>query len=251
MKSTTSADIITVCTYNYRRGLEFTLESWLKCSTIGHIFLLTDTLTLSNPKITCLKVLPESDDWVRNVGYKPLALLRYLESFLNSPRYAFLDADVLIVDSFDEIWDRDFDVAVTRLYDSLVTRPVYAPQYPASVSAGALFFKRGPRATEFIERWSVLQEHYLKEGRLRECGWCYDQLALQELCVNDVLGENKFRILDIDNTVFNSEHHLEASWITSIILKQPKMLHFKRQRWEDKALVEKVLRASQRLHRIK
>lgn len=236
-------DIVTVCTSNYFEVLEKMLPSWLQCPSVGNIIVYTDDLELERERVRVMRGIPLRGDWTQKVGFKPKALLHYLEGGHVSDHFIFLDADVLVADRFEEVWQRPFDVGVTRLYDALVTRPVYSPQYPATVNAGVLFFRRTTAAIAFVQEWERRQEVLKAAGRIRENGWCYDQLALHDLCVEDALGPRRYRILDLDNTVYNSEHHFEKEWILSIRIKAPKFLHFKRRRWENPELSGQVFEA--------
>lgn len=240
-------DIITVCTENYFDALDFVLPSWLACPSVRRIFLYSDAEYSPNPRLICRKILEKSEDWTKNVGYKPLALLDYLAQNELSDNFVFFDVDVYAVRDFCTAWDFAFDVGVTRLLDALVTRPVYAPQYPATVSSGALFFRRSPKSSMFIKAWNELQNAYLGANRIREGAWCYDQLSIHELCITDIEGANRFQILDLDAAQYNSEHHDENYWVKSVAIRQPSLLHFKRRRWRDKDLVAKVLNAANRL----
>lgn len=100
-------------------------------------------------------------DWWTKALHKP----KIIEQSLRDRPIAYLDADAFPIRRFDEIWDSDFDIAVTTRTDEENIH-IFGP-----INAGVIFFN--PSAKPIVKQWLNLTE---KMGN--------DQLALAEIIKN-------------------------------------------------------------------
>ncbi len=218
-------DIITICTKNYRKALNFCLPSWLQFPSVRRVYVHTDfDFKWDDKRVVVRKCIDNTEDWLKVVGMKPLLLLRHMNTKVLDAggNLAFIDIDCYMVRDVSEVFNGAFDLAVTRFTENGVDS-----------SSGVLFFRASKRIQGFMKDWANHQEAFKGQGLgLKPYKSSYSQMALTY-----VLKRNKYRcnILPIEEKVYNNNRADHERW-RGILMpnkEKVKMLHFKGQRWDN------------------
>lgn len=222
--------IFTICTENYKDAIDFFLPSWLKLQGLDEIIIYTDfDLVFPSDKVFVKNCISKTDDWLNIVGLKATLLDRFISGFKKT-NFAFLDIDCLVVSNFSQVFDLNFDIAVTRLY---------APKIHAS--SGVWFCKASKQVLKFAKEWVDTQNHYLdRKVGIRPHKSSYSQRSFSDIIHREHKKSSYLNVLALDVKLYNYEHNSIDVWISEICKYKPKIVHYKGRRWRNRQCVNKM-----------
>lgn len=217
--------ILTICTKNYKPGLDFCMPTWQKISGLKKITVITDFEQEDDGIVEYLQWMRPSTDWLEVVGRKVLMIKRYIAEE-NPDRFIFLDVDCYLTRDIGDVFQVPFDLAVTRLY------------HPKTASTGIIYFNVNNAVRWFLSEWQQRQSDYRNRGiGVRPHRQSYSQISF-----SDILREATWMdVFPLSGDVYNSEDDNVDRWVQKIGLYNPKVLHFKARRWEKKTVIDKIL----------
>jgi len=227
-------DIFAYCSKNYEDAYEFVIKSWTKLRSVENITIYTDwDLKSTNSKVEIIQMFEPSDDWIVGTGRRLDVIKHYSKSRRDSNRNVmFLDIDCYMVRDVEEVFDLDFDLGITRL-DS---RERYACK---TATAGLWFARFTPGYFNFINDWFNLASKFKNRGHgIKRHHISYVQYSFTDIARRQT---SSYKVLPLDEKVYNSEHTLDDHWMNLIKRHHPKILHFKGRRFRNKKLVNEVL----------
>jgi hypothetical protein len=216
--------IFTLCTHNYKDAFDFFLPTWVKFDTIESIYVYTDfEYTHEDPKVKVINFIKKTDNWLDAVGLRAVILSDFLKKETTN-NIAFVDIDCYIREDISEIFDNQFDIAVTRMNVKNTT-----------ASAGIWFARKGTAINKFSKNWHDLQIRF-KKMRLGivEYKQSYSQKSFSKI-VHDQYKINRpyMKVLPISVDIYNCEDSDNSKWIDKILKNNSKVIHFKGRRWRD------------------
>jgi hypothetical protein len=229
--------IVSYCSLSYLDAFDFTVDSWLQRGRAAEVVIYTD-----NPKFVerakprhNLKIVhafsPPAEELESFPRARKLhAIRKYYETTVH-PHFAYLDCDCWVQDQFREIFANmgDATVAGTELLGNDSRRI-------DTVGAGVVFFRHHPSLKEFIELWSTRMD----KQRVRRRDH-YDQRALTQTLREGFDGIQPFKTRFFSARMYNSEHDDNGRWLENVARYQPKILHFKGQRFRQRSLRHEVI----------
>lgn len=221
----------TYCSENYSElFLKFFFPSWKRVLKNVRFVIYTDGWVGSNEcGIEYIPFFPKSNDWSINTGRRYVALQDYLKKvriLKEIYNITFLDVDCFVVRDFFHVFEKDFDIGVTRLN---------SPRNKTA-SAGMVFFKN--RGLEFVE--DCLNRAKINKSKgigMRAHRTSYMQKGFDTICKS-----GKFNIKNFSDDIYNSERDNLKEWYTSISKTKDKIciLHFKGGRGSNPKVVQSV-----------
>ena len=230
-------EIFAYCSKNYKDAYDFVIDSWTKLDTVTKITLYTDwEFTPNNPKIEVIKMFDEDESWIVGTGRR-LDVIKHF-SYKNKgtqKNVLFLDIDCYIVKDVSEIFNKDFDIAISRLNSCFH----YANK---TATAGLWFCKLSDGYYNFIEEWFSRAQQLKNEN----IGLDNHRISYVQYSFTDVAKTitPAYKVLAIDEKIYNSEHSILDKWYDMIQRYKPKILHFKGQRFRDSQITKTALRLS-------
>lgn len=223
--------IYTICTENYKDAIDFLLPSWLRLKSVDKIYIYTDfDLSYDNERVVVLNKINKTDDWLKIVGLKSILLDDFL-SFYNEKYFAFIDIDCYIVKDVSSIFDKDFDVAATRMNSKKVA------------NSGVWFCKNTENTKRFANEWMNLQKEYKnKKIGVKKHNSSYSQRSFSFILHREYKNKTYLNVLPVDVNKYNYEDDDVDKWVNDIIKHNPYILHFKGRRWRDKSIINKVFK---------
>jgi hypothetical protein len=186
--------------------------------------LLTDQQTNFGGMFSKNRIVRYDMDTGQLMFERAAAQLRHVESSLNSAPMVLLDSDILLNGSLADLFDLDFDVAVTWRESKVMP-----------INGGLLVLNnRRPEVTkEFFRRFvNIYQEKYLDKA-----AWFGDQLALRDVIGIPLRDFHKERLITVqgckvlllhcDEFNFSPQNHLQEICTD---LNDKVVLHFKGER---------------------
>jgi hypothetical protein len=153
---------------------------------------------------------------------------------LNNSKVLFLDIDCFIVKDVMEVFDKKFDIAISRLNSK-------ESHTNKTATAGLWFARMNQGYLNFMNDWLEVAMDFKNLGiGLKKYHISYVQYSFTKVAK---LKTSRYEVLPIDENIYNSEHTLLAKWMKNIKQYHPKILHYKGRRFRDEKLVEKTLRA--------
>jgi len=233
-----SYHIVAYCSENYFDAFDFVIKSWVD-SSAEHIVVYTDTqkIVFPHPKVTLLPMYAKTDDWLTNVERKILSIDDFLKRFPDVKQLVFMDIDCYIARPFDEIFDEDFDIAVTRLTEK-------TPHAANTASAAPWFGKVGPGLHQFIKEWKVLAARYkMQKKGVRKHKVSFVQYSYTDLLRRAYESGGPYKVLPKPKNIYNAEDQNNDRWIETIKKYKSKILHFKSRKFRKVELVKRVFKA--------
>lgn len=238
-------DIITFCSANYFSRLEKTLKNWNDQSSIENIFIYTneiDKFDLDKYKnLNKLKFIEIFDDdstcFGINCARKAESLQHFLNNEKNIKNILMIDVDCLIVKDLDNLFNEDFNIAVT-IY------PEVKEKYRTNnISAGFVALKNCDQTKDFINKWIDKQNSFGQAP-------CRDQRSLSETITELYKNKNDiYKIKLLNGNVWNS-HPCSGSkgyveeWLHRIKINKPYLLHFASGSIENQEIIDNAIIAS-------
>lgn len=233
-KKINNFEIFAYCSKNYKDAYDFVIDSWTKLENVTKVTLYTDwEFEPQNNKIQVVKMFDESDNWLIGTGRR-LDVIKHFSEFNRGvfKNVLFLDIDCYIVKDVSEVFNEDFDIGITRL-DSCFH---YANK---TATAGLWFCKLSEGYYNFIDSWFVRAAE-LKEQNI---GMDQHRISYVQYSFTDVAKKitSMYKVLPLDEKIYNSEHSILEKWYSLIKLHHPKILHFKGRRFRDTEITSKAL----------
>lgn len=203
--------LITYCSKNFEDVLATMIPSWI--SHYGHnIYIYTDChLNLPNT-VNQFIITEENNDRRTNLFRKIIAIDHHL--MVCQQHFSFIDADCLVLSRFDEVFEHDFELGVTRFEPT-----------SKMLSSGVLFFKPNQSLYELVTRWKQQTRELWKNSEIETC----QQITLHKICLNKI-----FRVMNFPKDVYNafipfknpfSIEKDEMQW-KELAKQTPKIVHF-------------------------
>lgn len=233
-----SYHIVSYCSENYADAFDFVIKSWIE-SSADHIVVYTDTqeIRFPHPKVTLIPIFQKTDNWLVNVERKILSIDDFLKRFPDVKQLVFMDIDCYIARPFDEIFDGDFDIAVTRLTEK-------TPHAANTASAAPWFGKVGPGLKRFVEDWKVLAARYKKAKKgVRVHKVSFVQYSYTDLLRRAYESGKPYKVLPKPKNIYNCEDQNNERWLETIRTCKSKIIHFKSRKFRKVKLVKKVFKA--------
>lgn len=212
--------IVSYCSKNYSDALEYIVPSWVQNSQPDEVIVYTDwepDVEIDN--VTFIKAYDISDSWVENVGRKADSICRYLAEY-DDLDIAFIESDCYVVRDFSHLFDKDFDIAVTRFHSK--------EKYTCgTITCGLWFAHVNKRVRNLITQWRKLQKAYFMAGKgIRKGMIAYDQYSFTDL-VRNKYASGEVKILPVDEKVYNCEHSDVNIWRKYLDEYETCIIHFK------------------------
>ncbi len=224
--------ILTFCSKNYLDAFNFSIESWLKTKA-ERIVVYTDfDLKFGSKQVDTIKCFEPSNDWLVNVGRKVEITLRYLKDY-TVKQVVFLDMDCYVIDDFSEVFEWNYDLAVTRFFS----------KRSDTLSSGVWFAHINERVIMFMEEWGRLMNKYKLQGKGMKPHWpAYEQLAFTDLARRAYKDESICKIFPLDERIYNCEHDDIEKWKEDVKLYHPKIIHFKKKAYNNSEFASEMLK---------
>lgn len=231
-------EILAYCSKNYIDAYNFTINSWTKLDTCDKVHLYTDwQFTPDNPKVEVTKFFTNCNcNWVTGCARRLDVIKDFSEKYKNSGKnIIFMDMDCYMKSDVSEVFDRDFDIAITRLYSK--------EKYTEGTASDSMWFaKMTPGYTEFIDAWVKLADEMKYKQDTASRTILYTQYAFNKVARQKIMLSPTCDVLALDEHIYNSEHSDLKKWFHDIVTYHPKILHFKNGRFNDKKLIDFVFR---------
>jgi len=233
-------EIITYCTEGYLDCLRLTLPKMLEHGRASKVVVYTSSASVKEklapglPSGVTFRPAPErtcitpSDHWRRKIDILSESHTKCVASYM-----VWLDADVMPVAPFAEVWGRlaGVHLGATRMFNVRAR---------GDVNAGVIFFRRAPELTTFFAEWAQLSDHFEKTG---EAGIWAEQHALSVLAHDAYAGKKSYTCTPLPEDLYNLEDDKDDVWLDRIKRHRPKLIHFKAGRWKNADLVRRALAA--------
>ncbi len=169
--------IITASTQSYSKILELSTIQNKKLGYNPYVYNIDNTMNHGEPFFISefLKIFDRdikiNSDLFGSIPYKPTLIKKSLN--LGNKNVTWMDADAFAIRSFNEVYDDDFDIAVTMR--SQTERSVDVPIFTGLLNAGVCFFKNTDNSKKFVDMWI---------NELDKTMYFSDQEALNRLVLN-------------------------------------------------------------------
>jgi hypothetical protein len=216
---------------------EFSIDSWLGNAKADEVVVYTDhpdleRLAKPRPRVRFVYAFSPSVEVFSEFPWnrKAEAIQAYFEQ-TGHPNFVYLDCDCWVRDSFPEVFrDMQFhDIAGTRLLGR-------DKRGKGEANAGVIFFRNSPSLPHFFNLWRTRLEDYRRSKLER----FYEQSALSHLMIESFDGLHDFRSTLVSERIYNCEDDDDQRWLETIERYQPKIIHFKKKRFRNSALITAV-----------
>jgi len=223
--------IFTICTENYKEAINFSVPSWLKFNNVVKIYIYTDfDLNYDDDRVVIINKINKTKDWLEVVGLKAILLKDFLENYSDN-NFVFIDIDCYMVKDISDIFNEDFDIAVTRMFDK------------KSANSGIWFCKNNENIIKFSNDWINIQNRNKKNKiGIVKYNSSFSQKAFSEILHKEYKNKTYLKVLPVDVNKYNYERDDVDEWINNILKYNPYILHFKGRRWRNKDIVNKVFK---------
>jgi len=227
-------EIFAYCSKNYSDAFNFVMPSWSRCESVSKITVYTDwNYTYSDNKVEIIPMFQNSSDWIVGTGRRLDVIKKYSEdNGVSNKQVLFLDIDCYLVRNVLEVFNYEFDIAISRLN----SKESHTNQ---TATAGLWFARLNDGYFNFIDQWFKTASDFKRLGiGLQKYHISYVQYSFTQVAKQKT---NNYDVMPIDENKYNSEHTLENKWIEKIIKYKPSILHYKGRRFRDIDLVKKTL----------
>ena len=223
-------EIFAYCSKNYEDAYNFVINSWTRPANVTKVTIYTDwDLKPDNPKVEVINMFEESKSWIIGTGRRLDVIKHFSDRNKGQTKnILFLDIDCFIVGDVSEVFNRPFDIAITRLFCG----EDYANK---TATAGLWFAKLSSGYYNFIEDWFKRAELL----KTRKVGIEDHRISYVQYSFTDVARTKtpRYNVLPIDEKIYNSEHSDEKLWYKLIRKFHPKILHYKGRRFRDSKII--------------
>ncbi len=209
-----------ICSYigkNYSDCLKLTLPTW----KADKILIYSDTDDFG------IKMFEPTEDRIESWHRKILIITRTLKENPGE-NILYLDGDVLMKESPEEVFKLPFDVIATRM----VIRPE-RPQFQ-EVNAGVSFWKSNERTIKFCEEWLKLEEELKKDLTIPYA----EQRAFNTLIYKGYDGLAEWTCSNVSENIYNGERDCDKQFVEMVNKYNPKLIHLKGRKWENKFILD-------------
>lgn len=232
--------LLSYCSYNYKDAFDFVIKSWIENVSFDKIIIYTDSdqLVYDNPKVEIIKFFEPSSSWIIGTGRRLEVIEDYILKRDEQYEYlCFLDIDCYIAQDFSEVFD-----SISNYFDIGLTRLNFGNDYSKNTAtAGVFFLRNNEESKKFIKDWIDLAEQYKKnEKMIRDHKISYVQYSFTQIAFNSFHNLTSYKILNLSEKVYNSERSDLNEWYDDIQKFNPKILHFKGNRYQNKKIVDNV-----------
>lgn len=249
--------IVLTCSRDYRDRLGFCLPSMIT-SRANRILIYTEDDTeigLNHSKIEVVKLgweqVTYAEACARKVDATIDAMMRGYDNVLQA------DIDVLLTGDVGEVFERDFDIAVTSFTaePDLVNDEVPLEPFHGGWPGGAVWIKNTEGGRDFLDRWQMEQQRLADKGApctvVRATGenYAHDCVAMMILLKYGRYSPTT-NICSLNYMMYNScplmeKFHLRQKWISDLQAmvrrgRKPCLVHFPKNSWRDRAWVSRV-----------
>lgn len=228
-------EIFAYCSKNYQDAYEFVIDSWTRLPNMKKVTLYTDWgFKPSNDKVIVKHMFNESSDWLTGTGRRLDVIKDFSElNKTQEKNVLFMDIDCYIVRDVSEIFSFDFDMGITRLNSG-------SSYTNKTATAGLWFCKLSPGYFNFINDWFIEAEN-LKSKKI---GITNHKISYVQYSFTTIAKRNtdRYKVLSLDEKVYNSEHSDLKKWYNLIQQFKPKILHFKGRRFRDSTITSESLK---------
>ncbi len=222
--------IFTICTENYKDVIDFVIPSWLKLGSVDNIYIYTDfDLVYNDDRVIVLNKIKKTDDWLEIVGLKAVLLGDFLNIY-NNEYFVFIDIDCYITKDIVHVFDNNFDIAATRMYNNGVA------------NSGVWFCRNNLNINKFCNEWVQLQKVY-KQKKIGIKKYCssYGQISFSDILHREHKNKSYLKVLPINAKKYNYENDDADIWIKDMDKYKPYIVHYKGRRWRNKLIFDKSL----------
>jgi len=230
-------EIFAYCSKNYKDAFNFVVPSWTKWDSVKKVTIYTDwPCKCKDPKVDIINMFEPDSDWIIGTGRRLDVIKKFSDDHgLSNQNVLFLDIDCLITKDVSHVFNKDFDIAITRLYSK-------ESHTNKTATAGLWFARLNKGYFNFINEWFDIADEFKSLGiGIKKYHISYVQYSFTKVAKQLT---NKYSVLPIDENVYNSEHTLADKWLEKIHKFQPYILHYKGRRFRDLDLVDKTLKAA-------
>ena len=237
-------DLVLYCSQNYMAALDLTLPYFANNSGAERVIVYTDEKDEewrakphfdTKTTIEYRPLFPQSDDWIENVGRLPLAAEDYVNSVDDGRYFCSLAADIMILRSVREVFGLINDDRWLGIFRVDVENRTIPNVFYARVNAAC---------RDMVKHWVRISQVYrdCKIGVEKDRA-AYDQISFDFL-VRSCYYDNT---LPLNQSLLMNEADDLQRWWDSVKHHghNVRTLHFKGGRWQNKDLVEKMLRLAE------
>ena len=163
---------------------------------------------------------PASNDWREKTERKIKSILLHYNEMPDT--FAWVDADCIIKDRFDECF----------LSDITCTRMLNRDNRSCNdINSGVIFFRKSGRTQTFLKEWYGLTLALRNSGK-----HLHEQHAFHQLCMAGFDRLKPWSVSCVSEYVYNCEHDDNLKWFELINTYKPKIIHMKGQRWQKEEI---------------
>ena len=230
-----SYHIVSYCSENYADAYDFVIDSWVKTKA-DRIFIYTDTdkIQSHHPKVLIIPFFQPSTSWLDGVERKVTSVCDYVSLIPGIQSFAFMDIDCFITKDIGEVFGKIKDIGITRLLEK-------TPHAANTVSAAPWYANMTPGTRQFIEEWQRMAQLYKLRGKgVHDHKVSFVQYSMTDLLRAAYEGSRPYKVYPLDKKIYNCEDQEIDRWIRTIKCNKSKVLHFKRRRFRNKNLIDRV-----------
>lgn len=232
--------IYTICTHDYKDAYDLVIDSWLKKTSAYKILVYTDKKWDSGKeRVSIIERLPEvrgsSDRWLSAVRWKRKLTEEVLGMMAKGDSAVFMDIDCYLLGDIGDVFQKDFDLAVTRLFTGR----------RLTVSTGIFWFRKTDYMVHFMTSWERIEKilKSKKKDRARACS--NNQRSFSDAARTfHRLGHMKIKDMNhgIWNRKFHKGHLERNDLMDQVRTKKIKVLHFYNNSYREPGFIEELFK---------
>jgi hypothetical protein len=262
-----SFDIVTYCGANFAKALEFTFPSWVRNSGAERIIVYTDVPTRDFVKLydfvtAATRGLPPAEmlskppiplgrqihaqtcsdsvkSWDRKIDVLEHDFTQCRIREHTSPRnWIWLDSDCFVTKFLGEVFNRmgNANVAATRAIGRTI-------RGRGQANAGVIPFRYTNGLEQFFKDWRDYAVKFRggENAPVTNKNMYYEQTAFSHRVLEAFDDQRPYLGAVISENIWNCEEDSPANLVRLVEKFQPRVIHFKGRRWEDKLFRNRVL----------
>jgi len=179
--------------------------------------------------------------WIVGTARRLDSIKHYvLDTKSNYDYLCFLDMDCYVTEDFEEVF-----YPLKELYDIGLTRLISQEDKVTAktATAGVFFAKNNDQFRNFVFEWVSLSNKYKRNSKMtRDHKISFVQYSFTELVKASFHGLKKYKMINYSEKIYNSERQDLQNWYKDIKKYNPKILHYKGNRFQDRNIVTSVQR---------
>jgi hypothetical protein len=208
--------ITAYCGGNFKSCLDITINSWSFCN---------NKIYTDSGEFGIQLFESSTTDFKESCRRRIVCLKKVLEENLGK-NVLLLDVDVMIISNPEEVFENNFDIALTRMINR--KNSIYE-----DANIGVVFCRSNERTIKMCDLWIETTEEYSKNLELSNP----DQTALTDIAIKGYDGLIDLKVTNVSENIYNFERNDVKSWISGIKKYHPKIIHLKNKKWENKYCV--------------